>query len=65
MAKQQAQYSDKVLDRRVVDRYIRKGTLSERDLAKQLKELPDMANASEPLDLEDVPAAGNGEDRRA
>ena len=65
MAKQQAQYPDKVLDRRVVDRYVRKGALSERDLAKQLKELPDMASASEPLNLDDAPATGNGEDRRA
>ena len=65
MAKQQAQLNDRILDRRVVDRYVRKGALSEKDLAKQLKELPDMASASEPLDLDDKPASGNGEDRRA
>ena len=65
MAKQQTQWSDKILDRRVVDRYVRKGLLSDKDLARQLKELPDMASASEPLDLDDKPASGNGEDRRA
>lgn len=65
MAKQQSQLSDRILDKRVVDRYVRKGALSERDLAKQLKELPDMASASEPLDLDESAAPGNGEGGRA
>ena len=63
MAKPQAQLNDRILDRRVVDRYVHKGALSERDLAKLLKELPDVAGASEPLNLDDAPAAGNGEDQ--
>ncbi|MBN2362410.1 MAG: hypothetical protein JXR83_23360 [Deltaproteobacteria bacterium] len=65
MAKQQAQLNDRILDRRVVDRYVRKGVLSERELAKRLKDLPDVSGASELLDLDDIPSSGNGEDRRA
>jgi len=65
MAKQQSQWSDRVLDKRVVERYVRKGALSERDLAKLLKELPDVASASEPLDLDEPAAPGNGEGGRA
>jgi len=51
----------KILDKRVVNRYVERGDLSEKELAKYLKDLPDRKDASETLDLSEAEPGGNGE----
>ena len=43
MAEKQQELSSKYLDRRVVERYIKKGLLDEKEYARLLKALPDLA----------------------
>lgn len=43
MAEKQHDLSPKYLDRRVVERYIKKGLLDEKEYARLLKGLPDLA----------------------
>ncbi len=40
------------LDRRMVDRLIKKGLLSEKDWEKHLKALPDLADSAQPVETE-------------
>ena len=42
MAEKQHELSSKYLDRRVVERYIKKGLLDEKEYARLLKALPDL-----------------------
>jgi len=43
-------FDDKVLDRRVVKRYVRKGVVDEKDYAAYLKALPDLADQALPVE---------------
>jgi hypothetical protein len=43
-------FDNKVLDRRVVKRYVRKGIVDEKDYAAYLKALPDLANDALPVE---------------
>lgn len=63
MAKQPL--SDRIMDQRVVDRYVLRGELTDKDLAKHLKSLPDLTDASEALNIEESAAEGNSEVREA
>jgi len=40
----------KLVDKRVVDRYLKKGSLDEKDYEKHLKSLPDLADQAVPID---------------
>jgi hypothetical protein len=50
------EFDPKLVDRRIVERYIRRGELTEKDLEKALKTLPDMAAEAVPVEskLEDT-----------
>jgi hypothetical protein len=48
------------IDRRLVPRMIRKGELSEREVEKALKQLPDVAANAAPVDTELEPHEGSG-----
>jgi hypothetical protein len=52
---------DRKLDKRVLHRYVERGDLTEKEVAKYLKDLPDRKEASEHLDLEETEPGGNGE----
>jgi nitrogen regulatory protein PII-like uncharacterized protein len=52
-----AEFENKVIDRRTVARYLRKGIVDERDFEKYLKALPDLADQAVPIE-----AAMEGED---
>lgn len=43
---------NKVVDRRVVDRYLRKGLLDEKDFEHYLKRLPDVGDRAVPIESE-------------
>ena len=40
----------KNMDRRLVDRMVRRGEISEKELEKVLKQLPDLANEAAPVE---------------
>ena len=42
----------KLIDKRVAQRYVRKGVLDEKDLEKYLKSLPDVADQAVPVESE-------------
>ena len=48
------------LDRRVLDRYIKRGVVDEKELARHLKALPDMAEQSAKVETEFQPAGELG-----
>jgi hypothetical protein len=48
----------KTIDRRLVTRMIRKGELSEREVEKSLKQLPDVADKAAPVDTRLEPDEG-------
>jgi hypothetical protein len=52
-----AEFENKVIDRRTVVRYLRKGIVDEKDFEKYLKALPDLADQAVPIE-----AAMEGED---
>lgn len=52
-----AEFENKVIDRRTVARYLRKGIVDEKDFEKYLKALPDLADQAVPIE-----AAMEGED---
>lgn len=52
-----AEFENKVVDRRTVARYLRKGIVDEKDYEKFLKSLPDLADQALPVE-----AAMEGED---
>lgn len=52
-----AEIENRLVDRRTVARYIRKGVLDEKDYEKFLKSLPDVADQAVPVE-----AAMEGED---
>jgi hypothetical protein len=43
-------FETKVIDRRVVKRYVRKGVVDEKDYAAYLKALPDLADQAVPVE---------------
>jgi hypothetical protein len=43
-------FDNKVLDRRVVKRYVRKGVVDEKDYAAYLKALPDLEESALPVE---------------
>jgi hypothetical protein len=43
-------FETKVIDRRVVKRYVRKGIVDEKDYAAWLKALPDLADQAVPVE---------------
>lgn len=43
-------FDDKVVDQRVVKRYVRKGIVDEKDYAAYLKALPDLADQALPVE---------------
>ncbi|BDG03597.1 hypothetical protein [Anaeromyxobacter oryzae] len=67
-----ADFENKLVDKRVAHRYVRKGKLDEKDYEKHLKGLPDLADQAVPVeasiegddldDLDDVDDADEGED---
>ncbi|BDG09768.1 hypothetical protein [Anaeromyxobacter paludicola] len=52
-----AEYENKLVDKRVVARYIKKGVVDEKDYEQLLKKLPDLADQAVPveaaMDLDD------------
>jgi hypothetical protein len=53
----------KDIDRRLVPRMIRKGELSEREVEKALKQLPDVADKAAPVDTSLEPHEGTQSSR--
>jgi hypothetical protein len=45
-------FDNKIIDKRVARRYVRKGVLDEKDLEKYLKSLPDVADQAVPVESE-------------
>jgi hypothetical protein len=43
-------HDNRILDKRVVHRYVRKGTVDEKDYEKHLKNLPDLADQAAPVE---------------
>ncbi len=43
-------HENKLLDKRVVHRYVRKGVVDEKDYDKHLKNLPDLADQAAPVE---------------
>ena len=58
-----AEINPKWLDRRVVERYLKKGMLDEKDLQKHLKSLPDVAERAAKVDTEFAPSGELGPSR--
>ncbi len=58
-------HENKLLDKRVVHRYVRKGVVDEKDYDKHLKNLPDRADQAAPVEAsiegEDLGGGGDGE----
>lgn len=52
MAEKRDELSSKYLDRRVVERYIKKGLLDEKEYARLLKALPDLAEKAEKVETD-------------
>jgi hypothetical protein len=52
---------NKIIDKRVARRYVRKGVLDEKDFEKYLKSLPDVADQAVPVESE-VEHVETGED---
>ena len=52
MAEKRDELSTKYLDRRVVERYIKKGLLEEKEYARLLKALPDLADKAAKVETE-------------
>jgi hypothetical protein len=44
------QLENKIVDKRVVHRYVRKGILDEKELEKHQKSLPDLADKAAPVE---------------
>ena len=45
-------FDNKIIDKRVARRYVRKGLLDEKDFEKYLKALPDVADQAVPVESE-------------
>jgi hypothetical protein len=60
VADKQHEIPTKFLDRRVVERYLRKGLLDEKEYARILKSLPDATEKAVKVDTEFTPAAEIG-----
>jgi hypothetical protein len=45
-------FDNKIIDKRVARRYVRKGLLDEKDFEKYLKSLPDVADQAVPVESE-------------
>jgi hypothetical protein len=58
-----AEISPKWLDRRVVERYLKKGLLEEKELQKHLKALPDVAERAAKVETEFSPSGELGPSR--
>ncbi|HEY6005707.1 MAG TPA: hypothetical protein VIV57_22695 [Anaeromyxobacter sp.] len=43
-------HDDRILDKRVVHRYVRKGTVDEKEYEKHIKNLPDLADRAAPVE---------------
>ena len=52
MAEKRDELSSKYLDRRAVERYIKKGLLDEKEYARLLKALPDLAEKAEKVETD-------------
>jgi hypothetical protein len=52
VAEKRDELSTKYLDRRVVERYIKKGLLEEKEYARLLKALPDLADKAAKVETE-------------
>jgi hypothetical protein len=52
VADKQHELPPKYLDRRVVERYVKKGLVDEKEYARLLKTLPDLAEKAETVDTE-------------
>jgi hypothetical protein len=44
------QHDNRILDKRVVQRYVRKGVVDEKEYDKHLKNLPDLADRAAPVE---------------
>jgi hypothetical protein len=60
VADKQHETPTKFLDRRVVERYLRKGLLDEKEYARILKTLPDAGEKAVKVDTEFTPASEIG-----
>ena len=58
-----AEINPRWLDRRVVDRYLKKGMLDEREYHRHLKSLPDLAEHFTKLETDYVPGGELGPTR--
>lgn len=58
--KDKDQLNPKYLDKRVVERYIKRGVVDEKELARHLKALPDGAEKAEKVETEVAPDADIG-----
>ncbi len=68
-----ADFENRLVDKRVAQRYVRKGKLDEKDYEKHLKGLPDLADQAVPVeaslegddldDLDDVDDVDEGADQ--
>ncbi len=52
MAEKHGEIDPRHLDRRVVERYLKKGLLDEKEYQKYLKSLPDLAETADKIDTE-------------
>jgi len=52
VADKQHEFPNKYLDRRVVERYLKKGLIDEKEYARLLKALPDLADRAVKVDTE-------------
>lgn len=59
------QFENKLVDRRVAHRYVRRGVVDEKDFEKYLKSLPDLAEQAVPVEAsmegDDLDDEGEGE----
>lgn len=44
------QHDDRIIDKRVAHRYVRKGVLDEKEYEKHIKNLPDLAEQAAPVE---------------
>jgi len=52
VAEKQTELPVKYLDRRTVDRYVKKGLVDEKELSRLLKALPDLAEQADKVETE-------------
>jgi hypothetical protein len=54
-------FENKLVDKRVVHRYVKKGLVDEKEFEQHLKKLPDLADQAVAVESEIEPGEGNDE----